>query len=471
MPSKPSLWLVVLSALLYALAFPPINLTFLVFVAIVPWLAHLKVADKRQTFWSGIVFGLLFWWTQMYWVVPFVNRWTNSIWLGFVPLLLIPVLAVWYFPLLAFLMRAAIRSSAWWAIPCAWGLIEWLRSSLPGVMFPWGLLAHPLGHYPVLIQNAAFGQEYLVSSWVALVNVLVWMMFDQAPRRNILQAATASLVMAIISVARYASPPQTTNKLVTMVQTGQDLAFGDPTITRERTREAAMLGITQAIKTGADFVVLPEDVDIRESDILPVPVIYGTIRRVNGQMRRSAVLKVGSESQFADKTRLVMFGEYVPFRDRLPFLNNFNLPNADIVPGSSPTSLNVKSTKVGPLICFEAIFPDISQSLSAQQGVQTLAILNIDDWYQGTGAIEQLALASVWRSVECGLPVVRSASLGVTQAVDARGNVLARAKFGEARALNQVLPVPTTPDGFEYRNWIWLAFLAGTATAFKRKTE
>ena len=468
MPSKPNLWFVVASAVLVALAFPPINLALLVFVALVPWLVFLHSCDAKQAIKSGFVFGLIFWLTQLQWMIPFVNRWTHSAWLGFVPWLLMPVLMIWYFPALAWILHRAIQVQAWWAIPCAWGLIEWFRSTVPGVMFSWGLLAHPLAKFPILIQAAAFGQEFLVSSWVVLVNVLVWMIFQQVHRRHVLQTMVASLVMAMLSAARYASPPPATNQTVTLIQTGYDLAFSDPEIARAKTRQSALAGIDYAIRSKADWAVLPEDVEIRDSDQPRVPVVFGALRKVNGTTLRSAVAKLGTEQQFADKTRLVLFGEYVPFRDQLPFLNNFGLPSGDITSGDRPSVLTVAGKKVGPLICFEALFSDVAFEMTARQGAQVLAVLSIDDWYQGSGAIEQLSMASIWRSVEAGVPTVRAGSLGVTQACDARGNLLVRAEYGKSRALNQVLPVPATADGFEYRNWIWLPLLLGTATAFRR---
>ena len=55
------------SAALYHAAFPPFNLSLLVFVALAPWIASLKAASGWGAFRSGYLFGLLFWLGQFHW--------------------------------------------------------------------------------------------------------------------------------------------------------------------------------------------------------------------------------------------------------------------------------------------------------------------------------------------------------------------------------------------------------------------
>ena len=92
------------------------------------------------------------------------------------------------------------------------------------------------------------------------------------------------------------------------------------------------------------------------------------------------------------------------------------------------------------------------------QIAQLLAVMSIDDWYMGSAAPEQLRMAAVWRAVETGLPLVRSASLGYSLAVDARGNVLAEAPLGKRFPLRVELDIPQKADLFPPVNvFPWLA--------------
>jgi apolipoprotein N-acyltransferase len=163
---------------------------------------------------------------------------------------------------------------------------------------------------------------------------------------------------------------------------------------------------------------------------------------------------------YADKTRLVIFGEYVPFREYLPFLDSFRLPGGDLTPGDRVKALSV----VGPILCFEALFPDVALQQQVN-GARLLAVMSIDDWYMGTNAPEQLRAASIWRAVECGLPLVRSAGLGFTLACNSRGRVIAEAPLGEQVPLRVELRVPVEGDGFPGRGWVpWTGVLASIVT-------
>ena len=157
------------------------------------------------------------------------------------------------------------------------------------------------------------------------------------------------------------------------------------------------------------------------------------------------------EWQYADKVRLVIFGEYVPFRDRLGFLSGFNLPAGDLHPGSEVTTLEVNGIRVGGLLCFEALFEEVAREHAAN-GAELLAVMSLDDWYQRTGAIEMLKAAAVLRAVENRLPVVRSAPLGPSLIVNERGQILAEASIGETTAVRAEVTVAPSRS-------VWLRYV------------
>jgi apolipoprotein N-acyltransferase len=169
-----------------------------------------------------------------------------------------------------------------------------------------------------------------------------------------------------------------------------------------------------------------------------LPVIFGG-KRGTGPIYQTAFAYDGAWS-YADKTRLVIFGEYVPFRN-LPLIGSFNLAPVDIQPGSEVKALQVGTLRVGPLICFEALFPDLARKQKAN-GAQILAVMSVDDWYFGTGALEVLKAGTLFRAVETGLPVVRAGGLGYSLIADARGSVLHEARLGERQITAAVLQIP-----------------------------
>ena len=143
----------------------------------------------------------------------------------------------------------------------------------------------------------------------------------------------------------------------------------------------------------------------------------------------------------------MVFGEYVPGRDYIPFLTEFKLPTGDLTPGEKVSSVSVGGMNVGPLLCFEGLFPDVAIS-QARNDVQLLAIMALDDWYFGTPAPEQLMTAAVFRAVEAGVPVVRAAPLGYSMACQANGEVVGMAPLGKTVPLRVELTLPAHPDNF-----------------------
>jgi apolipoprotein N-acyltransferase len=453
-----SLWPALLSAVLYHLAFEPFNVTLMVFVALVPLLARLQKTTPKESLWLGYAFGFFFWLGQMDWLRGFVWNWTDSLGLALVPYVAACLLGAWYFALFGWLANRCWKADKAWLIPLLWVGIEVFRSYIPGLAFPWGLMALPLWRYPALIQSAYFGMIFLVSFWLMLPNVLLanWMAGEKLGRLRPL-----ILVFAFVfglSFIRYFNEENTVTKVVTVGQLGVDLAYGDRSVEDEKIKAAVEQLYLTSLMGGSDLLVLPEGIASGGDSFPPetpfivepnVPVLFGG-QRGQGPVYQSAYAYDGQWS-VADKTRLVIFGEYVPFRSSLPFLDNFSLPQGDLSQGDKVTPLTVGGLKVGPLLCFEALFPDIAYR-QANQDVEVLAVLSIDDWYMGTNAPEQLMAGSVWRSVETGLPLVRAASMGYSLATDGKGRILAQAPLKETLGMRVELPVgkpqPFAPQPF-----------------------
>lgn len=455
---------VLLSAILVGLTLPRFDQAYLVFVAIVPWLASLRNPETRA-FRSGYLFGVLFWLGQMAWILGFVGKWTGSVPLAMAPWVVCGFLGAWYFGVLGWTIQRCFRTNRVWAIPLVWAGLEVVRSYVPALAFPWSLIATPLAAYPAVAQLAHFGTVYLVSAWVVGVNLAVlqgWDAFttNRPPdRRTFTATAAVCLALLVVSLARYRSPLSGDTVRVTAGQPGVDLAYGDPNTEQARLRAAIEALYDESEEAGSRLLVLPEGLvgggnglppstpfAVRKS---PAVLFGGT--RGTGPSYQSA-FKYDGTWDYADKTRLVIFGEYVPGRDVLPFLRNFNLPSGDLQPGATVKTLTAAGVEVGPILCFEGLFHNIAQT-HASNGARLLAIMSIDDWYMGTSAPDQLRTGAVWRAIETGLPVVRSASLGYTLITDGRGRVVGQLPLGQRGALTHDIVLPR-PDGSPLRRLV-----------------
>ncbi|HMS57177.1 MAG TPA: apolipoprotein N-acyltransferase [Fimbriimonadaceae bacterium] len=440
------------SAVLLSAAFHPLNLGLLVFVALVPWLLSLQSADSRPMR-SGFSFGLAVSLFQMSWITTLVSKWTGGTVFGVLISIAAAFIVASFYAFLGVAVKACWQLNKPWLIPVVWAGFEVLRSSLPGLAFPWGLIHTPLWPYPYLGQLAFFGTAFLVSALIVLVNVCLALALDGKGWAVLRRYVYITLALFVVSFGWYERQVAVESKTVVLAQPGVDLAFGGTAAMSQlpATVEALLHGATLA---NPDLVVLPEGLAVignASNPTLPfsipsgLPVILG-VKRGSGPTYQSALASDGQGQWLvADKTRLVAFGEYVPFRNLIPGVVSWlRLPGGDLTPGDKVTQVQVQDLNLGPMICFEALFWDVAHQ-HAQGGANALVSMCLDDWFMGTIAPDQLKAAAVWRSIETGLPGLRSASLGYSLACDYRGNMLIEIPLNASVPAKVEVPVPLNP--------------------------
>ena len=152
------------------------------------------------------------------------------------------------------------------------------------------------------------------------------------------------------------------------------------------------------------------------------------------------------------KTRLVPFGEYIPFRNQLGWLTDVsNAAPSNMIPGTGAHMLTVTTTPngkpltIGVLICFESAFPDMSR-VETDQGAQVIVYQSSTPTFQGTWGPDQHASLSALRAAETGRPVVQAALTGDTVAFDARGRELAWLGQNSSGVVTVRLDLPAATD-------------------------
>ena len=129
-----------------------------------------------------------------------------------------------------------------------------------------------------------------------------------------------------------------------------------------------------------------------------------------------------------DKVFLLIFGEYIPFYDSIPWFtslfpeaSNFNRGDR---PGSFPLQLRGHDYRLGPLICYEDILPGFTRQAAALDPNLLVNITN-DAWFGKTYEPYQHMALAVFRTVENRLEMVRAVNTGVSAHIDAAGRVRA----------------------------------------------
>ncbi len=182
----------------------------------------------------------------------------------------------------------------------------------------------------------------------------------------------------------------------------------------------------------------------------------------------NSMIAVDSDGQVVgtyDKSHLVPFGEYVPFRQILG-ISSVAGGSTDFSPGRGIATEILKGLPpLSALICYEVIFP--AEVADRRNRPQWLLNLTNDGWYgNSTGPYQHLAAARM-RAVEEGLPLVRVANTGISAVVDAYGRVVDHLPLGAQGILDsdlpEALPAPT-PYG-RWGNAVVFALIAVFAAA------
>jgi apolipoprotein N-acyltransferase len=189
-------------------------------------------------------------------------------------------------------------------------------------------------------------------------------------------------------------------------------------------------------------------------------LLTGTPRRQNSPRRIwNSMIAVDTKGNIAgsfDKFHLVPFGEYMPLGDILPF-DKITPGRLDFSAGPGPRAVKLPGLPpVGPLICYEAIFP--GEVVDPHNRPDWLLNLTNDAWYGQTAGPHQHLAITRMRAVEEGLPFVRSANTGISAVFDAWGREVARLDLNEQGTLDVKLPRPT-PKNTIYGNLNDVAFL------------
>ncbi len=160
----------------------------------------------------------------------------------------------------------------------------------------------------------------------------------------------------------------------------------------------------------------------------------GPYRDEQGRPRNSAYLYApsGHRRDRYDKVQLVPFGEYVPGRRWLPLLERYHVREEDFAAGWQHRVMQAGMMAVGPMICFESIFPRISWELVGR-GAQVLVVITNDAWFGRTAAAAQHRQIAVLRAVETNRWVVRGASTGISSIIAPDGRVVAEAGLFERK--------------------------------------
>ncbi|MFD9356119.1 apolipoprotein N-acyltransferase [Streptomyces sp. NPDC060031] len=412
------------------LAFPAPALWWFAYVALVPWMLLLRSAPTgRRAALEGWLGGAGFIVAVHHWLLPSLHVFLVPL-AALLGLLWIPW-ALLVRELLSGAPAAGRATAALVLVPAGWLLSE-LARSWQGLGGPWGLLGASQWQVPPALRLASAGGVWLVSLLVVAVNcALVLLIAVPGARAPAVAGVTGCAVLTGV-VWLWTPRPEVSGSLrVALVQPGmvaegpasaeRRFATGER-LTRDLAGQRADLVVWGESSVGEDLTARP-DLAARLAALsaqvgAPLLVNVDAHRSDRPGIYKSAVLvgPQGLTGDRYDKMRLVPFGEYIPARALLGWATSVGkAAGEDRMRGAAPVVMDLPGgVRVGPLVCFESAFPDMSRRL-AREGAALLVAQSATSSFQDSWAPAQHASLAALRAAETGRPVVHATLTGISE--------------------------------------------------------
>ncbi len=504
-----------LSAALFAITFPPFKLLLPAFICLVPLGVHVaRLADREGTAWqsarAGLWFTLLGYGCNVYWIAVALSLFTNLAFAGYAAAL------VWLAPfgaLMAAVLFTGRRQTGWpmaVLLPLTWVSFELVLNYLSDLSFPWLPLGLSLSEWPMLAQAADLSGVRGLSFWIAATNGLAvdaWLASRAVVEGSRWRPAVSRLGVAAglaIGIAGYGAWRMRSIELVpfariTVVQ--PNIPEEDKMRAQDKDKYLGIAGrVTRAelANVRSDLVVWPETavpdflwrnphwIDSLQTTAgsAGVPILFGFLDSTaptpyGFEYYNAAALtdEHGNLSGQAPYRKAYL----VPIVERVPFVNpawfsNFNYFGS-FGRGVNPVPFTLPFGRVGVLICYESIFPQLSRKYR-RDGVSLLVNITNDAWFGRSTAPYQHFAHLPLRAIENRLPIARSANTGISAYIDPLGRVHGASPLQvEGAWTHYVERAGVTTLYSRVGDWIsWLSSAAvvallGLAVARKRRSE
>ena len=439
---------------IFPLGMAPLGLWPVTIVSISILFLKLINQSSRKAFLNSVIFGFGLFLSGTSWIYVSIHEYgfmaaplaftvTIIFCLLFATIFAVPFFLVGYLP------------TTQWALilgfPSLWVLSEWLRSwVLTG--FPW--LYAGYSHTDTWLSGwAPIGGVLLLSYFCALLSMLL-IFFYQGWKRatfpqllplltvtlficgyllqsiNWTQATDDSWSVALVQPNIPQNEKWSTNKRVSIMQqlNRQTEALWDHDIIIWP--EAAIPAIPERIPRYMNSLKL--QAKEHNTTLLAGAITYNPDK----QNYHNSLLAVNDRAEQYNKTRLVPFGEYVPFESYIRgLIKFFDLPMSKITKGShNQQPFSIRGQYVSAVICYEVVYPDLVARNTESSSL--IVTVSNDTWFgESLGPLQHMQMVRM-RAIENAKPIARATNNGITAIVDFKGRIQASIDRGVQSTLS-----------------------------------
>ena len=450
---------------LFSLSFDPYNIPFFsliivgLFFKLNDSIFLIFGKDYKLMFYTGILFGFSFFITSIYWITNSIFVFDSSlVYLIPFPIIILPLILGVFYGLMQLMNTYfwSLNISRIFFFSALWICFEIIRSTLL-IGFPWNLVAYSWSWSISFMQSLSlfgvFGLGLIsifCSAGIFSINLKKVNMFLCIFSISIL---ITIYLFGYYRVLNYENVYLNEDK-IRLVSTNfhQGEKWTDESFEK-------------MISLGSDEIAtfFPE-------------TSFGLRKVINNNWFGGFIRSNGNEffnsvkfnNQIYDKRKLVPFGEFVPFHKILDEIGlNKLMPFESFSSGKINKNFN---DFVVPLICYEGIFSKLARD-NIQPTSGLLVNITNDAWFgDGAGPIQHFTHVR-FRSIEFGLPLVRSANMGISALINPIGKVEEFIPHGEIGFVDVKIPSKTSStfytlfgDNIAYF-FIVLFFLIGYSTS------
>jgi apolipoprotein N-acyltransferase len=470
---------IVLSSVCLILSYAPSPFGFLIFFAFVPQLFLYTRNNPLRSALFGYLIGLIVNSCVLYWLLFYAGS-------GFS---IIVILNALQFAVLGGTLSAINHNKKKIILivfPFLWTFLEYTRQ-LGDLAFNWLNIAFTQTYFLHLIQFLDITGQSGVVFWICVINVYIYLILKN--RFAISTVVRFSTVVAFLFLLpllygfyRMSDKPVTEGVSVAYIQPNIDLNQKWDSNLKQKNL-GILLSLTDSILiTDPDLIVWPETaipyyLEDNKSDLIKIQshtdfynyhLLTGVIDysfTPEGKKKHNAVyyFATGDSSIKRYLKLLLVPGEETwPLHEYLPgWISRFE--NQPLSPGSEAVLFKmklipyqveykgqdwqitgrmdyVKSLKVGTVICYESVFPNIVQRFM-DQGCEMLVVVTNDSWFDYTSQPFQHLQSVVLRAIEQRISVIRCANTGISSFIDPYGRKYLEAPIFSKSSAQKVIPV------------------------------
>jgi len=483
--------LALLSGVLLTASFPPGKLSWAAWFALVPLLKSNEDVSPFQAFRLGLMTGTVHYLTLMYWIVVAIGHYGNLNAVLSAGTLFLLCLYLGLYPAFFSILTHRFQHSRFFIlyVASAWVGLEYIRAHLL-TGFPWCLLGYSQFEHLHVIQIADLSGVYGISFLIVVVNVLIYRLLSGLHRTRRGFPKWEFLFAGLLAVGTFAygqhrlNETKKTNPAPHPVRIAVIQGNIDQSVKWDPTHQSKTLSVYERLTRATypdkpDLIVWPETsvpfffqdskeyaprvlTLSKESGALLLfgsPAYEKHATRTRYYNRAYLVRPDGHAAHYYDKVHLLPFGEYVPLKKILSFVNRLVPAAGDFEAGDRIAPLRYGNISMGVLICYEVIFPELARA-HAREGANVLVNLTNDAWFGMTSAPYQHLCMAAFRAVENRMPMIRAANTGISAYIEPQGRIIARSGLFDEAVLMGSFRLVTPPTTFYARFGDIFAFIS-----------